>query len=247
MKIHIKTISNTIAAFLILFLATSCEEVIEIDLNSSNPIMVVEGAIDNGEPAWINISYTTDYFDSEQANVEAEATVIISDNAGQSETLEYISGGLYQGKDLIGSWDKQYTVIIRKDDIEYEASSTLFPPSEIFTVKFEENINQKPGQDSTSYTISINFKDDPLSRNYYLIKYRTNGVTGTNSYFLVDDYSYENTGTIEYAPMRSNFTPDDEVMIELYSIDEATYIYYSELNNAGGDSMLGSSTPFTPK
>lgn len=232
---------------MIVFLS-SCEEVIDIDLNSSNPVLVAEGVIDNESPAWIRLSYTSDYFETEQANVEQYATVVISDNAGHSETLDYVSEGLYQGTELIGNYNDQYTITIVKDGFEYEASSSLFPPSEILSVTFEENENLKPGQDE-SYNIIMSFKDDPLINNFYLIKFQTSGEVedDANSYYLVDDSYYESTGDIEYSPMRLNFELGDEVMIELYSIDEETYIYYSQLNDTGGGMMGASSTPYNPE
>ena len=247
MKIFFIRIRNIVAVLMIVILA-SCEKVIDIDLNSSNPVLVAEGVIDNESPAWIRLSYTTDYFDTEQAKFEQGAFVIISDNTGQTETLEYVSDGLYQGKDLIGSTDNQYTISIFKDGVEYEASSKLFPPSEILSVSFEKNDNQKPGQDET-YIITINFKDDPSTKNYYLIKYQTSEEVedDANNYYLIDDEYYENTGEIEYSPFRTNFEIGDEVLIELYSIDKDTYIYYSELDDAGGGMMGGSSTPYNPK
>ena len=58
---------RTIGAVLILVLLAACEEVIEVDLNSSNPVLVAEGVIDNELPAWISLSYTSDYFDSEES------------------------------------------------------------------------------------------------------------------------------------------------------------------------------------
>lgn len=245
MKLHFIRIRNVVAIFTIILL-TACEEVIDIDLNSSDPVLVAEGVIDNESPAWIRLTYTTDYFETEQAKFEQGASVIISDNSGNSETLEYVSDGLYQGVNLIGINNDQYTITIIIDGVEYKASSKLFPPSEILSVSFEKNENQRPGQDE-SYIITIHFTDDPSTNNYYLFKYWINGEVETNSYYLVDDAYYENTGEIEYSPTRLIFELGDTVMIELYSIDKETYLYYSELNDTGGGMMGSSSTPYNPK
>lgn len=241
---------RTFAAVLILVLFAACEEVIDIDLNSSNTVLVAEGVIDNESPAWLKLSYTSDYFAQEQANIEKNAIVIISDNAGITETLDYTSDGLYQGTDIMGSLNKQYTLTILLDGVEYEASSTLFPPSEILSVSFEKNEIHRPGQDETNYSVRLIFKDDTSTSNHYLIKFQSSGEIQSEggSYFLVDDNDYENTGEIEYSPFKVVFSLNDEVTIELYSIDKDTYHYYSEMNNAsGGGMMVNSSTPYTPK
>ena len=180
---------KTTIAFLTIVLCTSCEEVIDIDLNSANPVLVAEGVVDNELPAWVRLTYTSDYFDAEQAKVEPGATVIISDKQGNTETMEYIADGLYQARNFIGNPNNQYTLSIIKDGVEYQASTMLLPPSEILSVSFEENENLRPGQTETTYAITINFKDDTLSRNYYLIKFQTSGELDEDagSYYLIDE------------------------------------------------------------
>lgn len=240
----IKNIKNILAVIIVTTLI-SCEEVIDIDLNSSNPVLVAEGVINTGSTAMVKLSYTTDYFDTEQAHAEENATIVISDNEGNSEILLHIADGLYLGSEIIGTSNNQYMVTIQNNGEEFEATSFLYPPSEILKVIFEKNETVKPGQND-SYNIITNFKDDTSSRNYYMFKYWINGEIETGSYYLIDDEYYENTGEIEYSPMRPNFELDDEILIELYSIDEETYIYYSKLNDNGEGMMGGSSTPFTP-
>lgn len=242
---NIRLIKNSIAVILIVMM-TSCEEVIEIDLNSSNPVLIAEGVIDNESPAWVRLSYTSDYFDTEKGAVESGASVTISDDAGHSETLTYTSDGIYQGKDLIGSLDHQYTLSINHGDVSYTASSKLYSPSEIISVSFDENANQKPGQDKT-YGVTVNFKDAIQMDNYYMFKFLINKESENNSYYLVDDEFYENTGEIEYSPFHLDFELGDSVLINLYSIDEETYVYYSELSDSEGGMMGASSTPYTPK
>jgi len=234
------------ASILLIIFLTACEEVIDIDLNSSNPVLVAEGEIENESPAWIRLTYTTDYFETEQAKVEDEATVIISDAAGNTEILEYIGNGYYEGTKLIGIINSKYTLSILKGDEEFEASAILFPPSEILSVGFEKSDMVKPGHDE-SYSITVNFSDDPSVRNYYLFQYIVNGEVETNNYYLVDDNYYETTGNIEYSPLRPDFKHGDEVFIKLYSIDKDTYVYYSELNDGSEGMMGGSSTPYNPR
>jgi len=243
MKFNI--IRNILVTLSITFFA-ACEEVIDIDLNSSNPVLVAEGAIDNGSPAWIRLTYTSDYFNTEQSVVEENAIIEISDNEGNSEILEYISDGMYQGRELTGIPDNQYLITVLTADKNYEATSSLFHPSEILSVSFEKNENVKPGQDE-SYVITLTFKDDTTTRNYYLIKFLKKEESEGMNYYLVDNSYYKKTGEIEYSPFRQNFESGDEVIIELYSIDKNTYIYYSELNDIGSGNMMNSSTPYNPK
>jgi len=66
---------------------SSCEKVIDIDLNSSNPVLVAEGKIVKDSTVWIKLSYTTDYFNVEKAVFEENATVVLSNGDKHCQIL----------------------------------------------------------------------------------------------------------------------------------------------------------------
>ena len=67
---------------------SSCEKVVYIDLNSTNPIPVVEANVTNMPgPYTVKLSTTVNYYDSNTFPAITDATVTISDNAGNSEIL----------------------------------------------------------------------------------------------------------------------------------------------------------------
>ncbi|RLD80667.1 MAG: hypothetical protein DRJ10_07115, partial [Bacteroidetes bacterium] len=88
-----------IASTLIL---SSCEKVIDIDLNSSNPLLVAEGQITMDSTVCITLSYTSDYFNNEEAIFEENASVVLTNGNNDSETLDYFGNGLYKGNILLG-------------------------------------------------------------------------------------------------------------------------------------------------
>ena len=76
-----------VATFLVLAL-TSCEKVINIDLNTASPNIVIEGIIDNGPgPYRVKLSKTGSYFNQPVLPPVSGAQVIISDNTGIIDTL----------------------------------------------------------------------------------------------------------------------------------------------------------------
>lgn len=233
--------------YMIVFLVVSiaCEEVIDIDLNSANPVLVAEGAIKKGENAWLKLSYTSDYFTTEETEYVTGAEVILSNDTGKEDTLSYVGNGYYKGSQILGVEKDVYKILVRLKDEIYSAKSSLNKESEITKVKVEENSMQRPGHES-SYSATISFKDEIGIHNFYLLKFFINDTLQTETYSLVDDSFYGVNGSIDYTPMVLNMSENDVVDVHLYSIDEDTYTYFSQMNDQGGN-MMSSSTPYNPQ
>lgn len=235
-------IQKHILVFATLFLLFSCEEVIDIELNTANAVIVAEGAIENKSPAWIQLNYTSDYFTTEASKKITDAQVILSDDAGNSETLLHTGNGLYKGSEMVGTQQQNYTLTVQISDKTYTATSYIHPISEVTAVQIEENNMQRPGHEA-SYKATITFNDQVGVNNHYLLKFTVNDELITESYTLVDDSFYPDNGSIEFSPMRLNLELNDKVSVQLYAIDKTTYVYYTQLNDQSGNPM-GSSTPF---
>lgn len=231
---------------LLALFVVSCEEVIDIDLNSSAPKLVAEGYIEKDSLSYVRLTYTSDYFTTEAAVYINDAMVQISNEQGDSETLVFKGDGLYKGNSLIGTENTSYTMQIEGADFSHEAISKLFPPVQNLSLSFEKNINPHPSQSSDNYTSIIRFNEAPTTETYYLIKFWVNGVLNTDRYHCIKDTYYADGDIIEYAPFFMSFEQDDEVVVYVYSIDEDAYTYFNQLNDLSGSGM-NSSTPYNPQ
>ncbi|MFA5850341.1 MAG: DUF4249 domain-containing protein [Bacteroidales bacterium] len=232
--------------FVLAFLQTSCEEVISIDLKRAEKVIVAEGLIELGSNGWIRLSYSSEYFDGNKRDYIDNASVSLSDNNGNSEIFQYKGNGLYLGNLLKGKPDKKYTLKITIGSRTYTAESTLFPPAPIISVNFEEQLFQRPGDLTKSYSVVLKFMDNPFIDNHYMIQIQLNDTLENNSYILLRDSYYTVNGTIEYKPLRHRFVQGDSLIIGLYSIDKDTYTYYNQLNDLKEAGMGASSTPYNP-
>jgi hypothetical protein len=230
----------------ILLMFTSCEEVIEIELNNENPVIAAEGYIELDSVAKLSLTYSSDYFTNSSGSYIENSVVVITDDLGNVDTLQYLGEGNYQGENIIGSVNRTYRITFTESDNLYEASTTLFPPSEIIEVAYEEFSSGKPGHDEISYSLNMKFTDNISSINYYLIDVYINGNLKRDSYSLVESSNYSNNGELDYLLMRTSIKKDDNLNIRVYSIDEASYTFYSQMNDALGGGMMNSSTPYNP-
>jgi hypothetical protein len=242
-KLNPKTAIVIIASILIL---TSCEEVIEIDLNSANQVLVAEGQIVKDSMVWIKLSYTSDYFNNEEAIFEENASIVLSTGNNNSDILTNIGNGIYTGNTLLGEVGENYTLDITTDEDRYTAGSTLMPPSEIYEIVVTESNLQRPGQDEISYSLEIKFKDVTATDDFYMMKFFIN--VWLDSYALVDDKIFLVDDTISYPVIRKSFYENDEIIVRLHTVDNGTFNYYNQLSDAISDGMGpgGSSTPYNP-
>ncbi len=225
------------AFFLILltFLLYSCEEVIEIDLNSADPKVVIEGTItDQPGPYTVTITKTTDYYNPGSYPMVSGAQVSISDDNGFFEELNETADGIYLTDSLQGTPGRTYTLTVIAEGQTFSAASFMSQATEIDSLFYEKSANGVRPRDKDGYNLIIKFIDQPGVEDFKRLKIYRNGN-------LQDGYSLYNGrlsdgNEIEYDRIHTTFQLDDSVLVELLSIDEATYEYYSTLGNAAASS-----------
>ena len=227
-------------------LFASCEEVIEIDLNDSDPTLVVEGTIELGQRASIVLTETSSYFDESSSNTVEDAYVILTSSTGEIEVLNHQENGLYVSQNTVGVENMEYQLTIEHGDNEYEAITTLNPPVEITRLVAMESMG--PESKGLEFQVLAQFLDDPNSANYYRLRYYTNGihVSGVQGYLAVTDDLASTDDLISTSLRRKTFKSGKKVTVELLTVDKATYEYFNTLADNLNSSGINSSAPFNP-
>ncbi len=126
-----------ISGIIYLFIFVSCEDVIEIDLNTVEPQIVIEARLyDQFYPATVIITKTNDFFDTLTVNTVSNAEVFISDNLGNKVRLleNDTTPGLYQA-DLFGEQGKSYALEVISEGQTYTSTAEMKPTLIIDSVK----------------------------------------------------------------------------------------------------------------
>ena len=238
---------------LILIIAlSSCEKVIDIDLNEAEPRLVVEGAITlNNGPYAVRLTTSGDFFTGEGIAPVSDADVFISGSDGQSETLVGVGNGIYITRDLQAVPYTAYSLKIRYKDEEYTASDTLFDQVNIEELSYSVSELGKGGPDGSEYEnhydILCKFKDDADKQNFYLLQISINGeeITGMRGkYYLLNDERL-NGQMVSYPFFGVGANANDTIKVSLSAIGSATYDYFRTLNDALSQGGMGS-TPYNP-
>ena len=231
-----KTIPTLLISSLFLLLS-SCEELINIDLNSADPKIVIEGTVtDQPGPYRVTVTKTTDYYNPGTYPTVSGAQVTISDDLGFSEELQEIENGVYQTINLQGVSDRIYTLTVMAEGQTYSAVSSMPQPTEIDSLYYEKSEGGPRQKDKEGYNLIVVFRDEPGVEDFKRIKVFRNGIL-QSGYFLYNG-RLSDGNLIEYNRIRTDFELGDFVSIELLSIDKATYEYYSTLGNAAASSSV---------
>lgn len=216
----------------------SCEEVIEIDLNSAYPAFVTEAVLFRDSVASVRLTRTTNYFNTTAPYFIADAQIRLWDGE-YSEELSYSGNGYYRGENIKGAERRVYEIEIIHEESVHRGYSRMPDFTGIESVKvFRDNT---PGilnpSGETVFTINCTFIDNPHSDSYYMVRFVSEGrlVRNTNYYLLTgkssNHGSFTNSGdTISFSESFFYNDREIEVQVELYSIDKGVYDYFRQLD-----------------
>lgn len=242
---------NIFLIILSLFLVTSCEKEIDLDLEDQSGQIVIEGNVtDEAGPYYVKITKSVAFTQANQYPTIDNAEVVLSDNTGQSETLQYVGNGMYQTSTFIGQSGRTYTLKIQAEGKEYTSTSTM--PEAVTFDGLEQDSFIVGGE--TSYTLLPIFTDPQALGNRYLFKYTVNN----NPKVFFSEFSDNvNNGAINQRPLLlpndDGEDPDDikvvvgdTIHVEMQCIDQNVYTFYSALLQLSGGGPGGGITPANP-
>jgi hypothetical protein len=170
-------------SFLLVWLSlwlSGCIEPITLDIEKEPEHLVVDGEITNEPgPITIKLSLSAPYasYTGELRSLVRKATVIISDDKGQRETLVENKPGTYttSGKGLQGQIGNTYTLTIKtREGKQYTSTPELLAPvpaiTNLYTEVKEQKILNASGNEETVYNLAvyIDTPDPAETKNYYL-------------------------------------------------------------------------------
>jgi hypothetical protein len=221
----------------------SCQKVIDVDLNSSNPEIVIEGSVsDQPGPYLVTISQTVNYDQTNTFPSVNDAIVTLSDDQGNSERLTETSSGTYESSMMIGTSGRTYTLTVLANGMTYSASSTM--PLPIIIDSLSQS-NLSLGMNN-SKTVEVHFQDPAGIKNYYRFVEIKNGVE-QKYIFLYDDRMQDGSAiTSNLSADEDTLRTGDSVLVFLQCVDKGMFDYFRTLQQAIGGGGLQAASPANP-
>ena len=112
--------------FSLIILLTSCENVIEIELDYMKPKLVIEGVINDLDNQFIiKLSKTTDYFNQKTNPTVSGAVITLTDISGTVIKFKETEPGNYLGEIVQAKSHMDYTLTILSEGDKYVAKATI--------------------------------------------------------------------------------------------------------------------------
>ncbi|WP_396218701.1 DUF4249 domain-containing protein [Flavobacterium sp.] len=167
MKNNIKYFILAIGLFLF-----SCEEVVDVDLNNSEPKLVIDASIKwekgtLGNEQSIKITTTADYFNNTVPVVNGAIVKITDSNNSVFNFLEVGSTGIYKCTNFTPVLNGFYTLTVIHNGQTYSATDKLYPVPAITSI--QQSLNGITGND---IELKFNFQDNGTESNFYLEEYK---------------------------------------------------------------------------
>lgn len=244
-KSGIKNMSS-IKIYLIIILAAAligCEDVIQVELDSAEPQIVIEGSVTDGNsPTIVYISKSGDFYEPSIFEDVTGAAVTISDSRGNSEDLVETADGVYETNSIIGRPGDTYNISVNSGGEAYRAESTM--PLE--NIKLDSIVIKQSSfgrNKEEKYDLWIYFQDIPDVKNYCRFRVFHNNVL-RGGFPLYDDRLSDGNyieGRIRFNEEKDEIKVGDEFRIELLNIDRANFDYFNTANDvsASGDGGMG--------
>lgn len=172
--------------FTLIFLLFSCQEVVQVDLETGKPKLVIEAFINwqkgtTGAQQKIKLTTTSSYYSNDKP-IASGASVVITSGSTTYTFIENVGTGEYICNNFIPTLNQTYTLTINYNGANYSATETLKPVTPIVAVIQENN----GGLSGTDIRLRTTFVDPGNEENYYLINYNYSNRPKPD-YYVIDD------------------------------------------------------------
>ncbi|HYK77143.1 MAG TPA: DUF4249 domain-containing protein [Daejeonella sp.] len=226
---------------MVAFLFSSCEDVIDIKLPQGKELMVVEAWLSNKpEAQYVKLYKSVPYLSEPVYPAVRQASIILSDDAGNSEALTEVEPGKYEVKQMSFTVNRTYHLSIHAAEGSYEASTKMHRlglalDSVVYKYEKKSLTVSKEG-----YYPYLYGQELPGLGDYFLLKIRQNGKelkSVSDLYIISDQYVDGNYVSAVGLNMKEPFKEGDKIKYELYSLTEDYYRFWDDvkrqLNNGG--------------
>ena len=186
----------TLLIVVVTFSFISCEEVIDVKLDTTAPRLVIDAALKwekgtDGKTQKIKLSTTTGYFNTEIPKVSG-ATVFVTNS--QNEIFDFNEtvpqSGEYICTDFNPELNENYTLTVILNGTTYTATDKLTPVPVIDKIEQKDN----GGFGGQNIEIKFFYTDNPLTDDFYLSKVKLSGAV-IPQYGVSNDKFYQGNQT----------------------------------------------------
>jgi Domain of unknown function (DUF4249) len=217
----------------------SCEQVVNVDLNTAVPRLVVEASINwekgtSGNLQTIKLTTTAGYYNKVIPKVSGAIVSVKNSSNTVFDFVEEVSNDFPSGKytcnNFIPTIGENYSLMVIHNGQTYVAQEKLMATPEIKDIDQRNDL----GLSNDEIGIKVNFIDFPNDTNFYLFLLET-AVNPFPQYQITDD-QFNEGNIVSWLYSNKNLKKDNLMNFTLYGVSETYHNYMRVLlsNSTGG-------------
>ncbi|MFA8299208.1 MAG: DUF4249 domain-containing protein [Hyphomicrobiales bacterium] len=236
-----------VSLFLILIVQLSCEDVIELEIDSANQRLVINAQISDKTNPEVMINKSTNFFDPISNPPISKAEVNISDELGNKWILQESidKPGCYINNNFKAKPGLFYHLDVKAENEIITAKAFMPKPVELdsISVLIEKDIFS----DSLLPKLHAYWVDPKGTDNYYRIMLYYDDELQTGIYLF--DSKVSDGASIDYTsfPKLDQKELPNKISVHLWCISKEVFLYYKTLEEALTDGASSSSAPYNPE
>lgn len=238
----------TWSAFSLAITLVSCEKTIDLELEESEPQIVIEAILREGNhPFEVTVSKSTGFFDNSPQTTLSDATVSLQDEQGNTIDIPHESNGLYRTT-IEATALQTYKLTVMVEGQQFTAQS--FMPEKIAIEELDFEYQEQTSFEDAGYEIFFRFNDPAGVDNYYRAVHFLNNVEQKEAgdLLVVDDNLFDG-GFAKFPLTEQIFNPQETVAVELIHFDKKSYDYFNafiDITNTAGGLISSLAAPGNP-
>ena len=208
--------------YVLSILAFSCEDVIDVDLNTIEPKLVIDASINwfegtAGNEQQVKLTLTAPYFDTTVPPANGAQITIADSNNTAYNFVEDGNTGIYKNNTFIPVINETYNLTIIYQGETYRATETLKPVTPIDYVEQNDN----GGFSGNEIEFKTFYTDPADEENYYFFEF-INDIAAIPTLEVYDD-EFTNGNQIFAFYTEEDLETSDVVIIRNYGVSERFY------------------------
>ena len=207
---------------LLLFSTFNCEEVVQIDVPTADPKLVIDASLNwfdgtTGNEQEIKLTLSSPFFSTEIPPANNATVTITDQNNNTFIFLEENNTGIYKTTNFIPEINQEYTLTINYNNETYVGSETL---KSVTPIDYIEQ-NDQGGFSGQDIELKAYYTDPANQPNYYLYQFETD-IAVIPSLAVYDDEFTDGNQIFAFFT-EEDLESGDEVTINNYGISEQYY------------------------
>ena len=233
-----RTFKILLAFTLCSFILISCEKEIDLDLDESDQLFVIEAIVhDSLGDNFVSISKTRPFDDNGPIERVTNAVVQIKDGVGGVFNLVQTVPGFYTNTNLEGVSGRTYELQVDIAGEVITATSFLNPRIEIDSITYEEEPSFGGPAEEKEYGILCYFTDPLNVVNFYRMKAFL-GEEQQDGFVNWSDDAIDGAST-GLPVFNATYFAEEVATIQLLSVDEVNFRYFTAITASQGGDVPG--------